>query len=251
MAEVVGIDKILAYISKYRFRKIKLSKGADIVYTDSVKSNNEEAQLLTRFESWVLDFIEPDNFKEYKLELFGTNKEEAEVKQLTPVIKIAVQFNQKESMGSYRPQNNYGSGFDVKEYTALAVKNAELVGQIGRLEEKLNELLTAEEEPEQQQSLGNKIGEVLLSRADDIINLLIMKLAPTTAQPIAGVNDYIPEEALAPVTDTERFENEVLDTIDEFRSINPDILTDLKKLLKLAQTNKPLFDMLIKQLRNM
>jgi hypothetical protein len=247
MAEVVGSEKILNYIQKYRFRKIKLSKGSDVVYTDSVKGAGEEAILVDRFSNWVSDFIEPDNFREYKLELFGTNKEEAEVKQLSPVIKITVQFNQKD----YTPARAFsgvssGAGVDVKEYTALAVENAKLNAQLSRLEEKLNDLVTDTEEVQAEPSISEKIGSVLLDRADDIISVLLMKLGgamtPMVPQaPISGIDK----------AGDEVWEESLIDLGYEFRSINPDILSDLQKLLNLAKTNKPFFDMLIKQLRNM
>jgi hypothetical protein len=251
MAEVVGADKVFNYISKYKFRKIKLSKGSDVVYTDSVKANGEEAVLLDRFTNWVSDFIEPDNYREYKLELFGTNKEEAEVKQLSPVIKISVQFNQKD----YSPSRSLGavssSGVDFKEYTALAVENAKLNAQLSRLEEKMNDLVTdSETEEEAQPTVADKIGAVLLDRADDIITLLLMKLGGANTmmnpEPISGVK---PVQASVP--DEEVWEADMLDLAYDFKEINPDILEDLKRLLNLAKTNKPFFDMLIKQLRSM
>lgn len=255
MAEVVGTEKVLNYISKYRFRKIKLSKGSDVVYTDSVTANSQEAILLDRFQNWVSDFIEPDNYREYKLELFGTNKEEAEVKQLTPVIKISVQFNQKD----YAPVRSLagvgGSGVDFKEYTALAVENAKLNAQLSRLEEKLNDLvIDAEEVEAPEPTISEKIGSVLLDRADDIISVLLMKLGGSLApqQPISGIDpEYVSKEAIDHITEVESWENDILDTAEEFRAINPEILSDLQKLLNLAKTNKPLFDMLIKQLRSM
>lgn len=246
MAEVVGAEKVFNYISKYRFRKIKLSKGSDVVYTDSVTANGQEAILLDRFQNWVSDFIEPDNYREYKLELFGTNKEEAEVKQLTPVIKISVQFNQKDYAPVRSMSGVASSGVDFKEYTALAVENAKLNAQLSRLEEKLNDLvIDAEEEVQAEPTISERIGSVLLDRADDIISVLLMKLGGaltpvTPQQPISGVDP-----------DTDSWENDILDVAEEFRTINPDILEDLKRLLNLAKTNKPFFDMLIKQLRNM
>jgi hypothetical protein len=259
MAEVVGAEKVFNYISKYHFRKIKLSKGSDVVYTDSVKANGEEAILLDRFQNWVSDFIEPDNYREYKLELFGTNKEEAEVRQLTPVIKISVMFNQKD----YTPARafsgvNSSSNVDFKEYTALAVENAKLNAQLSRLEEKLNDLVTeADVEEEATPSVSERIGAVLLDRADDIISVLLMKLGgaltPVTPQaPISGVDssNHISKEAIEKAGD-EWWEDNLIDLGYEFKDINPDILSDLQKLLNLAKTNKPLFDMLIKQLRSM
>jgi hypothetical protein len=258
MAEVVGSEKILNYIQKYRFRKIKLSKGSDVVYTDSVKGAGEEAILVDRFSNWVSDFIEPDNFREYKLELFGTNKEEADVKQLSPVIKITVQFNQKD----YTPARAFsgvssGAGVDVKEYTALAVENAKLNAQLSRLEEKLNDLVTDSEEVEAEPTISEKIGSVLLDRADDIISVILMKLGgamtPMVPQsPISGIDktDYVPKESIDKAGE-EWWEESLIDLGYEFKEINPDILSDLQKLLNLAKTNKPFFDMLIKQLRNM
>lgn len=249
MAEIVGLDKIIRYLQRYKFRKIKLSKGADIVYTDSVKANSEEPVLLDRFEAWATQFIEPDNYKEYKLELFGTNKEEAEVKALSPVIKISVVFNSRE----YSPARSVtgfsgAGGVDIKEYTALAVENAKLTAQLDRLEEKLNDLISEPEE-EPKTSIGEKIGEVLMSRADDIISLLMMKFASpgSNLQPISGVTDT----ALKEVSTDEAWEQDILDIAWDFKAINPDIKEDLLRLLNLAKTNKPFFDMLIKQLRSM
>lgn len=248
MAEIVGSDKIINYISKYHFRKIKISRGSDVVYTDSVKTNGEESLLLNKLENWINDFIDPENYKEYKLELFGTNKEDPDVKNLTPVIKISVQFNSKDV--SNNRIMGYSNNYDLKEYTALAVENAKLNAQLSRLEEKLNDVITEKEVVEPDPSIGSRIGEILLDRADDIINLLLMKFAGNNNNVntgMAGFKESIEEETV----DVNNWDNEILDVADQFKQINPDILDDLKKLLLLAQTNKPLFDMLIKQLRNM
>ena len=243
MAEIVGADKIINYLRKYTFRKIKISKGTDVVYTDSVKTNGEEEILLERLETWINDFIEPDNYKEYKLELYGTNKE-TEVKNLSPVIKIAIQFNGK----SYTSRPVMGAvnntGLNYNEYTRLAVENQRLTSELERLGEKLNEIIEEQDSEPQKETITGKIGDALLNRADDIISLLIMKLSGMEYRP-QGLNGI---ETTS--TDVEA-EDELIQVYDEFKEINPDIINDLKRLLNLAKTNRPFFDMLIKQLRTM
>jgi len=242
-AEIVGIDKILSYLNKYEFQKIKLSRGTEPIYLKRAAENENKDTLINDFENWVYEFITPDNFKEYKLELFGTYKTEPNAK-LSPVIKVAVAFNNKaaaagEIIGAYNaPKTN---PIDVDKYVTVAVENATLKAQLEQLEQKLDDLLEEQDENEEvgavePQTIGQALNGVLLSKLDTIVDVVLAGLATkftgaNTAPAINGVEDS--------------------DVLSEFKKIHPDIEQDLARLLKLAQTKPDFFKMLIMQLRNL
>jgi hypothetical protein len=66
-----------------------------------------------------------------------------------------------------------------------------------------------------------------------LIDVLLGMLAPKTSAVSAGIGSNIDE------------------IISEFKTINPDIESDLYKLLQIAKTKPQLFNMLIQQLRAM
>lgn len=242
-AEIVGIEKIISYLNKYEFQKIRLSRGTEPIYLKRATDNESKDTLINDFESWVYEFITPDNFKEYKLELFGTYKTEPNAK-LSPVIKVAVAFNTKaaaagDSFGAFTaPQKN---PIDVDKYVTVAVENATLKAQLEQLEQKLDDLLDEADEVEEvgavePQTIGQALNGVLLSKLDTIVDVVLAGLATkftgaNIAPAINGVEDS--------------------DVLNEFKKIHPEIEQDLARLLKLAQTKPDFFKMLIMQLRNM
>ena len=243
-AEIVGIDKILSYLNKYEFQKIKLSRGTEPIYLKRAAENENKDTLINDFENWVYEFITPDNFKEYKLELFGTYKTEPNAK-LSPVIKVAVAFNNKaaaagEIIGAYNAPKN-SNPIDVDKYVTVAVENATLKAQLEQLEQKLDDLLEEQDEDNEEvgavepQTIGQAINGVLISKLDTIVDVvltgLMTKFSTPSAPAINGVEDS--------------------DVLNEFKKIHPDIEQDLARLLKLAQTKPDFFKMLIMQLRNM
>lgn len=242
-AEIVGIDKIISYLNKYDFQKIKLSRGTEPIYLKRAAENENKDTLINDFESWVYEFITPDNFKEYKLELFGTYKTEPNAK-LSPVIKVAVAFNNKaaaagETFGAiHAPKNS--NPIDVDKYVTVAVENATLKAQLEQLEQKLDDLLEEQDEVEEvgavePQTIGQALNGVLMSKLDTIVDVVLAGLATK----FTGVNNT---PAINGVDDS--------DVLNEFKKIHPEIEQDLARLLKLAQTKPDFFKMLIIQLRN-
>lgn len=249
-AEIIGIDKIVKYISKYDFRKIKLSKGAEVIYIKRTKEGENQTDLIADFTDFCDEFIAPNNVKDYKLELFGSYNEDPNAK-LSPVIKATVAFYERAAVagGEYSPRSNHSNNnnnnsqpIDVDKYVAVATENATLKAQLERLEEKLDEMLADEDDDDDEnvgavqepETIGQALNRALISKLDTVVDVVLARLAmPTMAQqsyPINGVE---------------------IDTLTEFRTIHPEIDNDLRLLLVMAKTQPEFFKMLIVQLRNM
>ena len=245
-AEIVGIDKIISYLNKYEFQKIKLSRGTEPIYLKRASENENKETLIADFESWIDEFITPDNFKEYKLELFGTYKSEPNAK-LSPVVKVAVAFHTKamaagEILGAYhKPVNS--APIDVDKYVSVAVENATLKAQLESLEQKLDDLLAESDEEEEvgavePQTIGQALNQTLISKLDTIVEVVLAGLANKFMN-----NNTTPAPAINGVEESS--------VLEEFKLIHPDIEQDLARLLTIAKTKPEFFKMLILQLRNL
>lgn len=245
-AEIVGIDKIISYLNKYDFQKIKLSRGTEPIYLKRATENESKEVLIADFENWVDEFITPENFKDYKLELFGTYKTEPNAK-LSPVIKVTVAFNSKAAVAgdisfNHSNRSNNNAPIDVDKYVTVAVENATLKAQLEKLEEKLDELLDDDDDDveevggvEAPETIGQALNQALIGKIDTIVDVVLSSIASnfmkSPAPAINGVDDN--------------------DVLTEFKAIHPEIENDLRLLLKLAKTKPDFFKMLIMQLRNM
>jgi hypothetical protein len=249
-ALIIGKEKIIKYLSKYDFQKIKLSKGADTVYIHKTKEGENQEDLVNDFNEWVEEFIEPTDFRDYKLELFGTYSNNPEAK-LSSIVKVVVAFNYRNvainsgdiyNRATTKENNN---PIDVDKYLAVATENATLKAHIERLEEKMDELVSIDEDDDEDigshvpPTFTEAINQTLIGKMDTIVDVVLGMLMKNqnTAPAINGVVEY-------------EF-NDITEIIAEFQSIHPDIADDLKRLLKLAQTQPDFFSMLIKNLRNM
>jgi len=243
-AEIVGIEKIKKYMSKFDFQKIKLSKGSEVVYIHRCKEGESQEDLVNDFTEWYDDFIEPSNFRDYKLELFGSYNPEPNAK-LSPVVKVVVAFNHKDAATTtgafYSKPQNQSSSIDVDKYVAVATENATLKAQLERMEEKMDELLQEEDEDEDEvgaaapQTFTEAMNNALIGKLDTIVDVVLGMLANRNKpvnhyQGINGVESSI---------------------MDEFKQIHPEIEEDLARLLQLAKTQPDFFKMLIGQLRKM
>jgi hypothetical protein len=241
-AEIIGLEKITKYINKYDFQKIKLSKGNEVVYVKRTKEGESQTDLVEDFTDFCDEFIAPNNFRDYKLELFGTYNESPNAK-LSPVIKATVAFYEKATVtGGYetKQRDHYNNQpIDVDKYVQVATENATLKAQLERLEEKLDEMIADEDEDEEPvgasepETIGAALNRALISKLDTVVDVVLARLAmPAMSQslPISGIES---------------------DVLTEFRSIYPDIDEDLKRLLVLAKNQPDFFKTLIITLRNM
>lgn len=242
-AEIVGIDKINKYISKFDFKKIKLSKGSETLYIHVCKENETKEDLIEDFNEFVIDTIEDNNFRDYKLELFGTYSTETNAK-LSPVVKVAVAFHHRDvaaTTGAFHKQGNQSNNMDTDKYIAVAVENATLKAQIDRLEEKMDELLTEDEDEEVgaavQPTFTEAINTALIGKLDTIVEVVLGMLTKQNA-PAAG------NFAINGIPETDEL-------LIEFRKIHPEIDEDIVRFYKLATTQPQFFTMVIQNLRKM
>lgn len=242
-AEIVGIDKINKYISKFDFKKIKLSKGSETIYIHVCKENETKEDLIEDFNEFVIDTIEDNNFRDYKLELFGTYSTDTNAK-LSPVVKVAVAFHHRDvaaTTGAYHKQGNQSNNMDTDKYIAVAVENATLKAQIDRLEEKMDELLFEDEDEEVgaavQPTFTEAINGALIGKIDTIVDVVLGMLTKQNA-PAAG------NFAINGIPETDEL-------LIEFRKIHPEIDEDIVRFYKLATTQPQFFTMVIQNLRKM
>jgi hypothetical protein len=241
MVDISGKEKIINYINRYKVKKIRLSRGTDVVYMKQIKVDENQSDLVDDFATWIDDFIDENNFKEYKLELLGTNNTDPDAR-LSTIVKISVSFGLKpnEIVRSISGHNN--APIKIDDYVSMAVQNAELKAQLGAMESKLDELLTDDDDDDENDTMGT-IKDVFLSKIDGIIDVLIHQFGSRNTNPSQGI------------AGTEIDESDIeLDKLHalyyEFRVINPQILHDLRKLLEIAKEKPSVFNMLIQQLRN-
>jgi hypothetical protein len=244
-AEIIGLDKINKWFNQFTFQKIVLKKQSSIVYLKIIKGDETQSDLIEDFNNFIEDFIQRDNFKAYTLEIFGTYSQKENAK-LSNVAKINVQFNQSTIANPFvkKEEKNETKKSDIntQDYIALAVENAELKSQLNRLEEKIDELLSeefeeSEDEIGQPMTIGQALNQTFISKLDTIVDVVLANLMTR------GINN---NQTAINGTDTD-----IMLIIEEFRTINPDIESDLAKLLNLAKTKPDMFKMLIQTLRNM
>jgi len=193
-AEIVTTERIIKLLSNYDFLKIRLLRGSDAVYLDQVRSGETAADLQSRFQEWIQDFIQDDNFKEYKLELYGNSESDPGAKK-TLFLKTTIQFNPTPGQlvkaapaVSGLPKDE---GFTAKEFIELAREKAILEAKCETLENKyldledeiqeLREAVETGEDPEKPKTMGEVMNQALYANADKIIGVLVDKLMGNTA----------------------------------------------------------------------
>jgi hypothetical protein len=243
-AEIVGIEKINKYFTKFDFQKIKLSRGSETLYIKSCKENETQTDLIDDFNEWVMDFIEDNNFRDYKLELFGTYSKDNNAK-LSPVVKVVVAFHHREvatTTGVFNRQvaNHVSNNLDIEKYISVATENATLKAQIDRLEEKMDELLNEDEDEDVgaaiQPTFTEAINGALIGKIDTIVDVVLGMLSKQNT-PVANF-------AINGIPETD-------DLLIEFRKIHPEIDDDIVRFYKLATTQPQFFTMVIQNLRKM
>jgi hypothetical protein len=246
-AEIVGIEKINKYISKFDFQKIKLSRGSETLYIKKCKENETKEDLCEDFNEWVNDFIEENNFRDYKLELFGTYSAELNAK-LSPVVKVVVAFHYRDAAttaGAFQKrENNQFNTMDVEKYISVATENATLKAQIDRLEEKMDELIAEDEDEDEvgdpaPATFTEAINGALIGKIDTIVDVILGFLAKQNT-PAAASQSF----AINGVQQTD-------DLLIEFRKIHPEIDEDIARFYKLATEQPQFFSMVIQNLRKM
>jgi hypothetical protein len=253
MADIVGIDKILKHIARYDVRKIKLSKGADTVFLARCKPGQDPEELQAEFAAWVEDFIDSGNFANYKLQLFGTDKEDDGKTNLSLITSASVAFHDRAAVTGgrdphFRNGSNPSPALDLERFVSMAAENATLKAQLERMEEKMDEILADDEDEEEDAAGGipaprnfqEAIGQALMGKIDTIVDIALGALAKHV---VPGVSSH-PGVAGVPVSSFQEM-------MYDFNKIHPEIEEDIARFYSLAKNNPAFFTAVIQQLRQM
>lgn len=237
-AEFVGLDAITRNLERYEFDGIAVFRGKEEPFRRYAEEGDSTENLIDAFEAWATDMLNsnPNNFQTYKVQLYeypeGAKKRRGTVSfsfqlQATPATNP---FSKKEAI--------VGGDMVHKDTMLLAIENERLKNQLGLLEARLSEIENEEEEEEENQpentTMLGAVEDAFKDRLPQLIDLAIGMLTQKMVQPV-------------PVA----LGSNVDEIISEFRQINPNIESDLFKLLQLAKNKPELFKMLITQLRSM
>jgi len=243
MAELVGIEKILTYLNSYEFRRVLIQRGTNNLHDWRIKPGESKQIIIEKFADWLEEQPE-NNFKEYKLRVFGSYSENPDAK-LTEFLNttFSVYAKPDQLIAPYqKTPATTGAPMDVEKYVSVAVENARLRAEIDRMEEKLDEIINAEDEEETEQhpeSIGAALNVALMQKLPVLIDALLIRImggAAAAATEISpGIGNLDPTPSI----------------LDEFKKIHPEIESDLIRLYNLAIKQPEFFKMLITNLRSM
>jgi hypothetical protein len=233
-AEFVGLNNITRNLNRYEFDGIAVFRGKEEPFRRYAMEGDSTDNLIEAFEGWANDMLESNsnNYQIYKVQLYeypeGAKKRRGTVSFTFQLMATPANnpFNKKD--------NSLGGDLVHKDTMLLAIENERLKNTLERLEQRLNDIESEDEDEDEPQNLGmlGAVEDAFKDKLPQLIDLAIGMLTPKQNIPVA-------------------LGNNIDETISEFKTINPNIESDLFKLLTLAKTNKPLFDMLISQLRAM
>ena len=237
-AEFVGLDAILRNLNRYDFDGLAVFKGKEEPYRRYAEEGEEKEDLIDAFENWATDMLEsnPNNYQIYKVQLYeypdGAKKRKG-------TVSFSFQLKPTPDTNHFAKKDHAVVGSDLvhKDTMLLAIENERLKNRLDQLETTLQELQNDDDddddEQEQDRGIIGKVEDAMVEKLPQLIDLAIgMMLQKNNPAPVAlGSN--------------------IDEIISEFRKVNPNIESDLFKLLQLAKTKPDLFNMLITQLRAM
>jgi len=236
-AEFVGLQNIIKNLERYEFEGIAVFRGKEEPFRRYAQEGDSTENLINAFEAWANDMLDSNsnNYQIYKVQLYEFPEG---AKKRLGTVSFSFQLMATPNTNHFKPKenNNMITGDVVhKDTMLLAIENERLKNTLERLEDRLNSLEN-EDEDEYEAPIGmlGAVEQALQDKLPQLIDLAIGFLTPKTNMNM-------------PVS----LGSNIDEIISEFRLINPNIESDLFKLLQLAKTNKPLFDMLINQLRAM
>lgn len=243
-AEVVGVNKIVKNLQRYTFDEFEIYRGKNgksSVHHDTVGDNQDENDLIERFEDWANSLLEsePNNFQIYSMQLFespdGSKKRKG-------TVNFTFQLTEQPAGNHFRKKESEAMNGEYvhKDTMLLAIENANLQNRLAQLEQRLNEVENDNDDDdfdEVDTSIGGALQTAIQDKLPQLLDLAIGMLMNNNKQTNTIMNTGIGSN--------------IDEIISEFRTINPNIESDLQKLLQLAKTKPDLFKMLITQLRSM
>jgi len=233
-ADIIGKEKLLAALAKYKFCRVEIRRGTNVVMVHTVDNNELFEELIDQVEEWAESVGDNDNAQLYKVSLSGKNnpdKQGSGTKFLTldfrltdpgklPMQQVSGQGNQETYMelGELRAVNSH-----------LATENETLMARIEEYEAMEDE---AEEANQPNEDLIGSVITMVKPHIPTLLNLFIEKLSMPKQQPIqlAGTGE------------------DLQSIVDELKKHDPNLEAHLLKLLKIATSEPTKFKMLLTML---
>lgn len=244
-AEFVGLNSIVDHLHKLDFDGLSVFKGTrgnqDIPFVRHAQEGEDKEDLIIEFTKFCESLLNSNqnNFVIYRLQLYnypdGAKKRRGTNSFSFQLVKTPANnpFQKK--------SEDMGSDYVHKDTLLLAIENANLknknenlLDRLGELEERFAEIEENTNEAEQPVGMLGAIEAAVQDKLPQLIDVILGMLSqPKNSAINLGIGSNID------------------DVISEFKTINPDIESDLHKLLQLAKNKPDLFKMLITQLRSM
>ena len=238
-AEFIGLDAINENLRDFRFDAIGVFQGKFEKFKRSSIDGENEEDLIESFNVWANRMIasNPNNAQVYAIQLYDMPESGKKLQGTSSFTfkltdKLSSPVSESKVSGEFISKSEHNRILELeREKNRLEFENDRLERELmTKIEE------AEEEEEEEEEGMIGAVQNAVINRLPQLIDIMIMQyLKPTQAQqqPVPSIGSNVDE------------------IISEFRKINPDIESDLAKLLQLAQTKPDLFKILINQLRAM
>jgi hypothetical protein len=241
-AEFVGIKNILKNLDRFDMDGLAVFRGKEEPFRRYCEEGESKEDIIEAFTEWCEDMLDsnPNNFAIYKVQLYeypnGAKKRKG-----TTAFSFQLTEQPQTNLFTKKDNNAMSGDYVHKDTMLLAIENANLKNKNETLESRLSDLESRfdnldEDEDIEEAPVGmiGALEQAVQEKMPMLIDVLVgMLTAPKTTSISTGIGSNIDE------------------IISEFKTINPDIESDLYKLLQIAKTKPDLFKMLITQLRNM
>ena len=233
LAEFIGLDAINENLESLSFDAIGVYQGKLEKFKRISSEDEDEADLTLAFNRWAERMLQsnPINSQLYSIQLYEAPKEGGKNIRGTTSFTFMLSDKVKEAISSLPAQ--YNTNFISQKELNLALENQRLAFENTLLQKQIEEDAEFQEEEQEQVGMIGQVQNAVMAKLPELIDIFIngiLNQKKTTPIGIGGTID---------------------DLIAEFKTINPEIESDLFKLLKLAKEKPALFKILIQQLRNM
>lgn len=243
MADIIGIDSLRKNLKKYSFFKIKILRSSETLHYEYIKNDEvTQSDLMDRVEDFFSDLLEtqPNNSKEYTVMLYGNDDNDYSKKSSKPFVQFKFQLMQKDNtFAPAKPVNNLPN-----DYIDLIKENEQLKAQMLRQNEMIEDL-TSEDFEEEEEAVGMTEQEQLIGAIKDAV----MPRLPQIIDYLLGNNK--PATVINGIEEKEEVSKNFNSVINELKKHDMHLLSDLYILLRLAESNPQMFNLLITQLRTM
>lgn len=238
-AEFVGIDAVNENLETFTFDAIGVFHGKTEKFkVAKVDEDETEESLIEKLNNWFQRMLtsNPANNTVYGLQLYELPEDGKKLRGTS-----SFTFQLVEHYRANTPKETISGGAVTQRELELSLENQKLQHQLEMLSKRMDEMEAMEDDEEDEPEPVGAFGAIenaVIEKLPGLLDVLITQF--TTKQ-----------QTMNTVTTVGNAEQTTEQILAEFKQINPQIESDLAKLLNVAKTNPSLFNMLITQLRSM